>query len=58
MRNIIIKVIIEDDETELNVESVITYNQLVTLNEFGIDMVNQVLPQLHKQLDEKIKDEW
>jgi len=57
MRNIIIKVIIEDDETELNVESVITYNQLVTLNEFGIDMVNQVLPQLHKQLDEKIKDE-
>jgi len=54
MRNVVIKVIVEDEVTELNVESVITYKQVVMLDQLGIDIVNEVLPQLHRELDEKM----
>ena len=56
MRNVIIKVIVEDAETEISVESVITHNQVIMLDQVGIDIVNEVLPQLHRELDESLNN--
>jgi hypothetical protein len=56
MRNIIIKVIVEDDDTELQTEASVTFNQVEVMNKFGVDIVHELLPQLHRELDYKLTE--
>jgi hypothetical protein len=54
MRNVIIKVIIEDNDTETKVEGIYTLNQSDTLNNYGLNSIEVLIPQLNRELTEKL----
>lgn len=57
MRTVVVKVVVIDDDSGLEAETIATENQINTLDKFNIDLIAKLVPQLNKELSKKIENE-
>ena len=54
MRNVVITVTMEDEETETKFEEIYTLKQIDILSNHGLNAIEEIIPQLNKKLTEEL----